>query len=227
MPFSLFTGMAATLGQPHGQPETDEERAALAHTLLVSFLSQMYDQAFMRGGTDAVAALDNPSGNRPLTWIKRTVATVIVPPIVAQTVKMWSPETKTPDTFVEHITSRLGFGGTPRRTITGDTTGGRGGLAALSPFTISAAVNDPVANMMMEAGADVSRPSRRVNDERLSAADYGRYQEATAENLRNRMAWYLENPQVWARMTREERAEEVKSEADKARAEARSELFPQ
>jgi hypothetical protein len=222
-PFSMFIGMAATFGQPIGQPKTDEERAALAQEMLVSFLSQMYDQAFMRGGTDAVSTLDDPSGNRLMTWAKRTAATVVVPPIVSQTAKMFSPEMKAPETLGEHIAARVGLG-RPARNIMGETTSPAGGFAALSPFTINAARNDPIANMILESGHNVRKPNRTIDDKRLPADVYERYQAETGAQIRNNMAWYLENPQVWNSMSQEERAEETKRQVDRARETARQNL---
>lgn len=222
-PFSMFIGMAATLGQPIGQPKTEAERDAMAQELFVSFLSQMYDQAFMRGGTDAVSTLDDPTGNRLMTWAKRTAATIVVPPIVSQTAKMFSPEMKAPDTLGEHIAARVGLG-RPARNITGETTSPAGGFAALSPFTINAARNDPIANMILESGHNVRKPNRTIDDKRLPADVYERYQAETGAQIRNNMAWYLENPQVWNSMSQEERADETKRQVDRARETARQNL---
>lgn len=224
-PFSMFIGMAATLGQPIGQPKTDDEREALAQEMFVSFLSQMYDQAFMRGGTDAVSTLDDPSGNRLMTWAKRTVATMVVPPIVSQTAKMFNPETQAPETLGEHIAGRMGMGGgRPARNILGETTSPTGGIAALSPFTINSARTDPVANMILESGARITPPNRTIDGKRLSAEAYSEYQAEAGAQIRNNMAWYMENPQVWNSMSQEERADETKRQVDRAREAARQSL---
>jgi hypothetical protein len=224
-PFSMFIGMAATLGQPIGQPKTDDEREALAQEMFVSFLSQMYDQAFMRGGTDAVSTLDDPSGNRLMTWAKRTVATMVVPPIVSQTAKMFNPETQAPETLGEHIAGRMGMGGgRPARNILGETTSPTGGIAALSPFTINSARTDPVANMILESGHKVRKPNRSIDGVRMPADVYDRYQAEAGAQIRNNMAWYTENPQVWNSMSQEERADETKRQVDRAREAARQSL---
>ncbi len=224
-PFSMFIGMAATLGQPIGQPKTEAERDAMAQELFVSFLSQMYDQAFMRGGTDAVSTLDDPTGNRLMTWAKRTAATIVVPPIVSQTAKMFNPEMQAPETLGEHIAARVGLGGgRPARNILGETTSPAGGFAALSPFTINAARNDPIANMILESGANIRKPNRTIDDKRLPADVYDQYQVETGVQIRNNMAWYMENPQVWNSMSKEERADETKRQVDRARETARQNL---
>jgi hypothetical protein len=237
-PFSMFIGMAATLGQPIGQPKTEAERDAMAQELFVSFLSQMYDQAFMRGGTDAVSTLDDPTGNRLMTWAKRTAATIVVPPIVSQTAKMFNPEMQAPETLGEHIAARVGLGGgRPARNILGEPSSSTPGLVtmspfsinpaaigALSPFTVNAARNDPVANMILESGANIRKPNRTIDDKRLPADVYDQYQVETGVQIRNNMAWYLENPQVWNSMSQEERAEETKRQVDRARETARQNL---
>lgn len=224
-PFSMFIGMAATLGQPIGQPKTEDERDALAQEMFVSFLSQMYDQAFMRGGTDAVSTLDDPSGNQLMTWLKRTVATVAAPPILSQTAKAFNPETQAPETLGEHIAARYGFGGgRPARNILGEATSPAGGIAAISPFTINAARNDPVANMILESGHSVRKPNRSIDGVRMPADVYDQYQVETGAQIRNNMAWYLENPQVWNSMSQEERADETKRQVDRARETARQNL---
>jgi hypothetical protein len=99
-----------------------------------------------------------------------------------------------------------------------------GGFEAFSPVTRSPVRDDPIANMILDSGVRITPPNRTIKGTRLSAEDYSRYQAEAGAQIRNNMAWYMENPQVWNSMSKEERAEETKRQVDRARETARQNL---
>jgi hypothetical protein len=224
-PLGTLVGIAATMGQPHlfaGEREGAEKR------FVVGFLAMLSDKTFMSGISDLVAAVDDPSGRRADAYINRLMGSVLVPVVVSQTAKALDPTSRVAESIPDVVRSRIP-GMSQDLPARYDVLGrqGRtspGGLEAFSPVTRSPVRDDPVANMILESGVRITPPNRTIKGTRLSAEAYSQYQAEAGAQIRNNMAWYLENPQVWNSMTQAERADETKRQVDRARKTARQNL---
>ena len=224
-PLGTLVGIAATMGQPHlfaGEREGAEKR------FVVGFLAMLSDKTFMSGISDLVAAVDDPSGRRADAYINRLMGSVLVPVVVSQTAKALDPTSRVAESVPDVVRSRIP-GMSQDLPARYDVLGrqGRtspGGLEAFSPVTRSPVRDDPVANMILESGVRITPPNRTIKGTRLSAEAYSQYQAEAGAQIRNNMAWYLENPQVWNSMSQEERADETKRQVDRARKIARQNL---
>ena len=224
-PLGTLVGVAATMGQPHlfaGEREGAEKR------FVVGFLALLSDKTFMSGISDLVAAVDDPSGRRAETYVNRLMGSVLVPVAVSQTAKALDPTSRVAESIPDVVRSRIP-GMSQDLPARYDVLGreGRtspGGLEAFSPVTRSPVRDDPVANMILDSGARITPPNRTIKGTRLPADVYSQYQAEAGAQIRNNMAWYLENPQVWNSMSQEERADETKRQVDRARETARQSL---
>lgn len=226
-PLGTLVGIAATMGQPHlfaGEREGAEKR------FVVGFLAMLSDKTFMSGISDLVAAVDDPSGRRAEAYLNRLMGSVLVPfsAAVSQTAKALDPTSRVAENIPDVVRSRIP-GMSQDLPARYDVLGreGRtspGGFEAFSPVTRSPVRDDPVANMILDSGVRITPPNRTIKGTRLSAEVYSQYQAEAGAQIRNNMAWYTENPQVWNSMSQEERADETKRQVDRARETARQNL---
>jgi hypothetical protein len=226
-PLGTLVGIAATMGQPHlfaGEREGAEKR------FVVGFLAMLSDKTFMSGISDLVAAVDDPSGRRAEAYINRLMGSVLVPfsAAVSQTAKALDPTSRMAENIPDVLRSRIpGMSqDLPARydVLGREMRTSPGGFEAFSPVTRAPVRDDPVANMILESGVRITPPNRTIKGTRLSAEAYSQYQAEAGAQIRNNMAWYMENPQVWNSMSKEERAEETKRQVDRARETARQNL---
>lgn len=224
-PLGTLVGIAATMGQPHlfaGEREGAEQR------FVVGFLAMLSDKTFMSGISDLVAAVEDPSGRRAVSYVNRLMGSVLVPVAVSQTAKALDPTSRVAESIPDVVRSRIP-GMSQDLPAQYDVLGreGRtspGGFEAFSPVTRSPVRDDPVANMILDSGVRITPPNRTIKGTRLSAEVYSQYQAEAGTQIRNNMAWYTENPQVWNSMSQEERADETKRQVDRARETARQNL---
>ena len=224
-PLGTLVGIAATMGQPHlfaGEREGAEKR------FVVGFLAMLSDKTFMSGISDLVAAVDDPSGRRAEAYINRLMGSVLVPVAVSQTAKALDPTSRVAENIPDVVRSRVpGMSqDLPARydVLGRESRTSPGGFEAFSPVTRSPVRDDPVANMILDSGVRITPPNRTIKGTRLSAEVYSQYQAEAGAQIRNNMAWYTENPQVWNSMSQEERADETKRQVDRARETARQNL---
>jgi hypothetical protein len=226
-PLGTLVGIAATMGQPHlfaGEREGAEKR------FVVGFLAMLSDKTFMSGISDLVAAVDDPSGRRAEAYINRLMGSVLVPfsAAVSQTAKALDPTSRMAENIPDVLRSRIpGMSqDLPARydVLGREMRTSPGGFEAFSPVTRAPVRDDPVANMILESGVRITPPNRTIKGTRLSAEAYSQYQAEAGAQIRNNMAWYMENPQVWNSMSKEERADETKRQVDRARETARQNL---
>ena len=224
-PLGTLVGIAATMGQPHlfaGEREGAEKR------FVVGFLAMLSDKTFMPGISDLVAAVDDPSGRRAEAYLNRLMGSVLVPVAVSQTAKALDPTSRVAENIPDVVRSRIpGMSqDLPARydVLGRESRTSPGGLEAFSPVTRSPVRDDPVANMILDSGVRITPPNRTIKGTRLSAEVYSQYQAEAGAQIRNNMAWYTENPQVWNSMSQEERADETKRQVDRARETARQNL---
>jgi hypothetical protein len=224
-PLGTLVGIAATMGQPHlfaGEREGAEKR------FVVGFLAMLSDKTFMSGISDLVAAVDDPSGRRAEAYINRLMGSVLVPVAVSQTAKALDPTSRVAESIPDVVRSRIpGMSqDLPARydVLGREMRTSPGGFEAFSPVTRAPVRDDPVANMILESGVRITPPNRTIKGTRLSAEAYSQYQAEAGAQIRNNMAWYMENPQVWNSMSKEERADETKRQVDRARETARQNL---
>lgn len=215
-PFSTIIGVAATMGQPQGNHDDDENRAM---KFISGFLQQLTDKTFLPGVSDFVEALSDPGndGRKLRDWVNRFAGSFI-PAAVSQTAQTMDPERRVAETLPDVMRSRIpGMSQDlpARRDILGDT------MPTFSPAR--PVENDPVAQAIIAAGGRVGPPSKTVGGRKLTPQEYDDYQRVSGRNLRAGLARWIDT-QDWRELSDEERRELISEIANEAREDARYEL---
>lgn len=222
-PFAMTFGTAADLATL-GNGMTDEQREKGAALWVASVVSNLASRTWLSGVTDALDALNDPerySGN----FIKRLVGSATIPTGAAQLARILDPTMRETPDIASYMSSRMpGLSDDllPKRDIWGQPITGEGGIGPdiISPIWTSAVRHDPVTEALLADNLKVGKLSRRVGGEKLSDAEYDRYQAIAGPLLRDRIAMLLANPS-WSQLDQEAKQDELDKTAKASRAIAR------
>lgn len=232
-PLSTTVGIAADFIEKQ-EAMTDSQRENAAVLLVASVMQNLSDKTWLSGISSIVEALDDPQ--RSLGSVAgRTVGSMAVPAIVAQTARANDPIIREARTLLDNVKSRvpgLSSDLPARRDVFGNARRRENiGPDLLSPFPASRAKNDPIIRELQALGSRLSPPARNLRNvqtgkrERLTPREYSEY-AALAGNLMRQGLEDLVTAPDYPTLTLDEKRYEVDAVKRDARRMAREALFP-
>ena len=222
-PFALTIGAAAdmaTLGD--GMTETEREEGA--GLIVASILGNLSNKTWLSGVSDLMEALSDPERSGG-TFVKRLAGSLAVPTGVSQVARWMDPTMREAPDTMSYIQSRLpGLSNNllPRRDMWGQPIVSQGGVGPdfLSPIWASKETNNPVVDALLADNLKLGKLSRKVGGQKLSDAEYNRYQALAGPVMRDEIAKLLSEPS-WSELDQEEKQDELDKTAKASRAIAR------
>ncbi|MBB6425170.1 thermonuclease family protein [Sphingopyxis sp. JAI128] len=222
-PFALTIGAAAdmaTLGD--GMTETEREEGA--GLIVASILGNLSNKTWLSGVSDMMEALNDPERSGG-TFVKRLAGSLAVPTGVSQVARWMDPTMREAPDTMSYIQSRIpGMSDDllPRRDMWGQPIVSQGGVGPdfLSPIWASKETNDPIVAALLADNLKVGKLGRKVGGQKLSDAEYNRYQALAGPVLRDEIAMLLAEPS-WSQLDQEGKQDELDKTAKASRAIAR------
>ncbi|HMJ04691.1 MAG TPA: hypothetical protein VK474_00410, partial [Chthoniobacterales bacterium] len=225
-PLAMTLGTAANLSGTWTSA-TQGELTEAGSQLIASVIGNLSDKTWLSSLGDLMQAMSDPQRYLE-SFISRLAGSVAVPTGVAQVARWMDPTMRETDGPLERIQSRIpGLSDDlpARRDVWGQPIVGGGGAGPdlVSPIWTSEARNDPVIAELLNIGATIGRPSRRIRGAELPAAEWGQYQEMSGRYIRDDLIAAIGDPD-WQGMTVPERVAEVTRIKRVARADARADV---
>jgi hypothetical protein len=222
---------ASTLGIAAGMVElqdhmTDKQKEDVALLVTASVMQSLSSKTWLSGLGDLVDAVNDP-GRYANGWFKRTAGSLAVPAGVAQVARTMDPTLREADTIMDAVRRRvpgLSKSLPEQRDVWGQPVTREGGIGPdiVSPVWTSTRRNDPVNNGLLDQGLTVPEFQRRD----MSPADYGRFREEAGALTYNGVAGLMASPD-WLALPRDDRQDDIRSLATKARKQAKAGMFGQ
>jgi len=231
--YSRLDPFATTLGVAAGMVElqdhmTEKQSDKVAMLLTASILQNLSSKTWLSGVGDMVEAVNDPARYSD-NWVKRFEGSAAVPAGVAQIARTVDPALREAETTLDAIRARIpGVSKSlpARRDVLGRPMVSEGGVGPdiVSPIWQSTQRKDPVLRQLIDAGVHINKPKREVAGRRLDAKEWGQYQQRTGEigysGIQN-----LIRMGEWAKMSSEEKQDEVGEIMTAARKQARGEVL--
>lgn len=222
-PFALTIGAAADMATL-GDGMTEAEREEGAGLIVASILGNLSNKTWLSGVSDLMEALSDPERSGG-TFVKRLAGSLAVPTGVSQVARWMDPTMREAPDTMSYIQSRIpGLSDDllPRRDMWGQSIVSQGGVGPdfLSPIWTSKETGDPVVDALLADNLKVGKLSRRVGGQKLSDAEYNRYQALAGPVLRDEIAKLLSEPS-WSQLDQEEKQDELDKTAKASRTIAR------
>ncbi|SEQ47323.1 Endonuclease YncB, thermonuclease family [Sphingobium sp. YR768] len=220
---------ASTLGVAAGMVElqdhmTDKQKEDVALLVTASVMQNLSSKTWLSGMGDLVDAVNDPA-RYAKGWMKRTAGSLAVPAGVAQVARTIDPTLREADTVLDAVRRRvpgLSQSLPERRDVWGQPVTSEGGIGPdiVSPIWLSTRRNDSVNNALLDQ--DLTVPDFRRDG--MSSADYGRFREEAGALTYNGVADLLASPD-WLAMPLDDRQDEIRSLATKARKQTKIGMF--
>ena len=222
-PFALTIGAAADMATL-GDGMTEAEREEGAGLIVASILGNLSNKTWLSGVSDLMEALSDPERSGG-TFVKRLAGSLAVPTGVSQVARWMDPTMREAPDTMSYIQSRIpGMSDDllPRRDMWGQPIVSQGGVGPdfLSPIWTSKKTGDPVVDALLADNLKVGKLGRKVGGEKLSDAEYDRYQALAGPVLRDEIAKLLSEPS-WTQLDQEDKQDELDKTAKASRAIAR------
>jgi hypothetical protein len=222
-PYSTTIGTAADVVdlQRH---MTDKQRDNVAMLVGTAILHNLGSKTWLSGLSDALEAVNDP--DRSLgNFTARMAGSLAVPAVVAQAARYADPVLREARAPLDRIRSRVPGLSTslyPRRNAFGRPITTEGGLGpdVISPIWSSTARPDRTVDALLDAGAHVTAPSRKVAGRELTPAEYDRWQQIVGGTVKPQLD-ALVGVTGWNALPVEDRKEMIDDVVRKARKEAR------
>lgn len=222
-PYSTTIGTAANVVdlQRH---MTDKQRDNAAMLVGTAILHNLGSKTWLSGLSDALEAVNDP--DRSLgNFTARMAGSLAVPAVVAQAARYADPVLREARAPLDRIRSRVPGLSTslyPRRDAFGRPITTEGGLGpdVISPIWSSTARPDRTVDALLDAGAHVTAPNRKVGGRELTPAEYDRWQQIVGGTVKPQLD-ALVGVSGWNALPVEDRKEMIDDVVSKARKEAR------
>jgi len=226
-PYSTLLGTAADLVDQQSYM-TDKQRNEKVLLLGTAVLKNLSNKTWLSGLSTALQALNDPDRSLE-TFTSRTAGAIAVPAIFAQASRIVDPTLREARGAGDRIRSRIpgqSEGLFPRRDIFGRAIVSEGGIGPdiVSPIWTGKRGNDPTITAMLDAGAHVNAPSRKIGKRKLTPEEYDQYQVAVGTLLKPRLDMMVSAP-AWKQVPAEDRKDMIEKLASDTRREARRSLF--
>lgn len=226
-PYSSIIGTAADLVDLRSHM-TDKQADHAAQLVGVSILHTLSNKTWLSGLSTAVEALNDPDRNLE-NFQSRTLAAIAVPALGAQTARTIDPVLREARGPLDRIRSRIpGMSEdlTPKRDVFGRPIQLEGGVGPdiASPVSVTTRKNDPTVSALLDAGAHISKPLRKIGERQLTDVEYDRYQETAGRIAKPRLDALVKDG-AWLALPRDDKQEAVTDLMKAARKEAKADLF--
>jgi hypothetical protein len=225
-PFSSTIGTAADLALlPYNMSERQRENAVTL--FIASIMGNLASKTWLSGISDVLSAISEPEMNAS-RLVNRLAGSMSVPAGVAQVARTIDPVARQTDGWTDSIQARVPFSSKslpPRRDIWGEKIVNEGGVGPdlISPIYTSTAKNDPVNQELLAFDYAPSKPRNVVGGEKLTSAQYDRYQMEAGRRAHQKLGELIAAPE-WPELDLDTREKEAKRAVEKAREEAREAL---
>jgi len=231
--YSRLDPFATTLGVAAGMVElqdhmTEKQSDKVAMLLTASILQNLSSKTWLSGVGDMVEAVNDPARYSD-NWVKRFAGSAAVPAGVAQIARTVDPALREAETTLDAIRARIprmSKSLLARRDVLGRPMVSEGGIGPdiVSPIWQSTQRKDPVLRQLIDAGVHINKPKREVAGRRLDAKEWGEYQRRTGEIGYSGIQDLIRMGE-WAKMSPEEKQDEVGEIMTAARKQARGEVL--
>ena len=226
-PFSTTIGTVADMVdlQSHMTEKQQERSMTLVAAAIANNLSS---KTWLSGISSALEAVNDP--DRYLdNLVSRTAGAIAVPSIVAQVARTNDPIMREARGPMDRLRSRIpGLSDDlkPRRDVFGRPMQQQEAIGPdlASPLFAGTARRDPTVAALLDAGAHVTKPQRKIGDRELTDVEYDRYQEFTGKKAKPRLDELVQTGD-WRGMSDEDKQDAVSALMKAARKEAKVELF--
>lgn len=207
---------------------TDKQKEKVATLVVASVMQNLANKTWLSGLSDAIEALSEPE-RKAGNLMERLAGSIAVPAGVAQVARTVDPTLRDAQSILEAVKARVpGYSQTlePRRDVWGQPITGEGGVGPdiVSPIWQSTRRNDPANNALIESGAHIGKPSKKVGEREMTPREYGAFQEASGSLGKMWIEDLVRSPE-WKAMTGEDRQDAVREIMRKARKMTKAEMF--
>lgn len=226
-PYSTTIGTAADIVDLQ-RYMTDKQRDDSAMLVGTAILHNLGNKTWLSGLSDALEALNDPDRSLQ-NFSSRMTGSIAVPAIVAQAARTADPVLREARAPLDRIRSRvpgLSSGLFPRRDAFGRAVTTEGGLGPdiVSPIWTSTNRPDPTVDALLEVGAHVTAPSKKIAGRELTPAEYDKWQVVVGQTIKPELD-ALVNVPGWKQIPADERKDMIDDTVRKARRAAKAEYL--
>ena len=226
-PYSTTIGTAADIVDLQ-RYMTDKQRDDSAMLVGTAILHNLGNKTWLSGLSDALEALNDPDRSLQ-NFSSRMAGSIAVPAIVAQAARTVDPVLREARAPLDRIRSRvpgLSSGLFPRRDAFGRAVTTEGGLGPdiVSPIWTSTDRPDPTVDALLEVGAHVTAPSKKIAGRELTPAEYDKWQVVVGQTIKPELDALVSFP-GWKQIPADERKDMIDDTVRKARRVAKAEYL--
>jgi len=223
-PYSTTIGTAADIVDLQ-RYMTDKQRDESAMLVGTAILHNLGNKTWLSGLSDALEALNDPDRSLQ-NFTSRMAGSIAVPALVAQAARTADPVLREARAPLDRIRSRvpgLSSGLYPRRDVFGRAITTEGGLGPdiISPIWASTDKPDATVNALLEVGAHVTAPGKKVAGRELTPAEYDQWQVIVGDTIKPELDALVSFP-GWKQIPADERKDMIDDTVRKARKTAKA-----
>jgi hypothetical protein len=227
-PMGMLMGVAADMVEL-SNAMTKEEKANVAALMMGSVSNNLVSKTWLRGPSDALAAINDPVGYGP-RYVQRLIGTV-VPTGVAHLAQHSDPYLREARSVLDTIRSRLPGESEKlfhRRDAFGEPIKREGALGPdlLSPIYQSAAKNDSTIAEMLRLRVHPGRLQRTIRNTELTGAEFDTYSRVAGQTMKTALDTLVALPQ-WRHLPEAAQVDAMQDVIRKSRDQARTQVFAQ
>ena len=223
-PYSTTIGTAADIVDLQ-RYMTDKQRDESAMLVGTAILHNLGNKTWLSGLSDALEALNDPDRSLE-NFTSRMAGSIAVPALVAQAARTADPVLREARGPLDRIRSRVpGLSSKlyPRRDAFGRAITTEGGLGPdiISPIWASTDKPDATVNALLEVGAHVTAPGKKVAGRELTPAEYDQWQVLVGDTIKPELDALVSFP-GWKQIPADERRDMIDDTVRKARKTAKA-----
>lgn len=204
---------------------TDKQQEQSLTLIAAAMVNNLSSKTWLSGISSAVEAVSEPDRYMD-NFLSRTAGAIVVPAFVAQMARTNDPIMREARGVLDRIKSRIpGYSDDlpARLDAFGRPIVSEGGVGPdiISPLWTSTAKNDPTIAALLDAGAHVTAPRRKIGDRDLTPVEYERYASEVGRIGKPALDALVSSPE-WRTWDRDEQQDAVRDVMKDARKEAKS-----